>query len=191
MLFRYLFIIEKVVLMAELDTFDLFKLFQCSGLLGECSNFLDLFLVQILVDLVHFLDVLVNLRLCVTRWLLVRQEFTDKWRDRAWALVTFCVVLVARTLKRLIWRRNVAAFPREDLARRHVWLIKVMIISRRRQILIEESRPEINCLFTGLDFLGLRWAQVLLKAILDYGIKSTHNFQLLQTVICWKITISW
>lgn len=53
--------------MAELDTFDLFKLFESSSLLGECSDFLDLFLVQILVDLVHFLDVLVDLRLCVTR----------------------------------------------------------------------------------------------------------------------------
>ena len=179
MLFRYFFIIEKVVLLAALDTLDLFKLLESSSLLGECSNFLDLFLVQILVDLVHFLDVLVDLSLCVSRWLLVRQEFTDKWRDRAWALVTLCVVLVARALKRLVWRRDMAAFPREDLARRHIWLIKVIVISRWRQILIEESRPKINCLFTGLDFLRLRWAQVLLEAILDNRIKSTHNFQML------------
>ena len=60
MLLRHFSIIKRVVLLAELDTFDLLKLFECSGLLGERSDFLDLFLVQILLDLVHFLNVLVE-----------------------------------------------------------------------------------------------------------------------------------
>lgn len=75
-----------------------------------------------------------------------------------------------------------AAFSRENLARRHVGLIKSIIIAGWRQIVIEQSRPEINRLLPGLDFLGLHWTQVFLTTVFDHGIETTDNFQILHRV---------
>ena len=93
------------------------------------------------------------------------QELADKGRDGAGALVAFGVVLIAGTLIGLVGRRNVAAFPGKCLAGRHVLLIVVIVVSRRREIFVEEPLSDVDCLLTGLDFLGLCWAQVFLKAI--------------------------
>ena len=57
--FGIVFVFRRV-LTTQLDALDLLELLERSGLLGEGSDLLNLLLVEILLDLVHFLDVLLD-----------------------------------------------------------------------------------------------------------------------------------